>query len=217
MKLTDLEFIRLLPQFMRDDAAVKGLAAGIDKIVPQLAESLAVLSTWDHIDELDEAELDALAWELNIQWYDQGADIDAKRDVIRNSDQVYQHLGTKWAVENVVRSYFNEAYIKEWFEYGGEPGRFSVYSKNTTITGERLRSFLHLLNKVKRASAKLEAVWLDMDSTGTITYGACAEMGGRMDVWPLVARQIESSGTAATASVLTYSTSMEIYPEGGIA
>ena len=51
MKLSTLEFIRLLPQFMREDGAVKGLSAAMDEIVPELAQSTATLSTWDHIDE----------------------------------------------------------------------------------------------------------------------------------------------------------------------
>lgn len=62
MKLSTLEFIRLLPAFMRDDAAVRGLAAGLDEIIPGLAQSLSRLTTWDRIDELSEDELDDLAW-----------------------------------------------------------------------------------------------------------------------------------------------------------
>ena len=45
MKLSTLEFIRLLPQFMREDGAVKGLSAAMDEIVPELAQSTATLST----------------------------------------------------------------------------------------------------------------------------------------------------------------------------
>ena len=62
MNLSNLEFIKLLPQFMRNDPAVQGLAAGIDSIIPQLAAEIEKLSTWDRIDTLSEAELDELAW-----------------------------------------------------------------------------------------------------------------------------------------------------------
>ncbi len=215
MTLTDLEFIRLLPQFMRDDLAVQGLSHGIDAIIPGLAESLKKLSTWDQIDNLSEAELDEMAWELNILWYELDAGIEVKRDLIRNSDKVYQHLGTKWAVENVIKSYFGNGYIKEWFEYGGEAGRFRVHSSNPAITGKKLTSFLNLLRKVKRASAKLEAVQIDLASAGGIVYGAASEMACRMDVYPLVAREIGTTGKAAASGVLTCHGTLEIYPQGG--
>jgi len=216
MKLSSLDFIQLLPQFMRDDDAVKGLSESLDIIIPQLSESIKLLTTWDKLDQLSERELDELAWELNILWYETDADIATKRDVIKNSDKVYQHLGTKWAVENVIASYFGNGYIKEWFEYeGGQPGRFRIHSSNPEITGERLPSFLNLVYKVKRASAKLEAVEIELESNGGIVYGAAHEMAGHMDVWPLVAREIETTGKVNLSSVLTYQAQLEIYPQGG--
>ena len=215
MKLSTLDFIRLLPQWMREDPAVTGLATGVNEIIPQLANSIGRLPTWDQIDALSEEELDDLAWELNILWYDYGADISAKRDVVKNSDKVYQRLGTKWAVESVIASYFTDGHIEEWFEYNGEPGRFRIHSSDPTLTGEKLASFLNLLYKVKRASAKLERIQLDLESHGGIRYGVCSELGGRMDVWPLVAREINATGRATVPSVLTYQAKMEIYPQGG--
>ena len=163
MRLSDIEFIRLLPQFMQGDDAVQGLSVGLDIVVPQLAESIKSLSTWDQVDKLSEAELDDLAWELNILWYDKTADIGVKRSLVKNSDKVYQHLGTKWAVESVVNSYFGDGYISEWYEYDGEPGHFRVHSTNPSLTQEQLTEFLNIVNKVKRASAKLDGIVIYID------------------------------------------------------
>lgn len=171
MRLSTLEFLRLLPQFMREDLAVHGLAAGIDEIIPDLAASIEQLTTWDHIDEMTEDELDALAWELNILWYDKGASIETKRDLVKNSDKVYQRLGTKWAVENVINSYFGDGYIREWFEYEGDPGYFRVYSTNPTLNNERLTEFLNVLNKVKRYSAKLDGIYITLTGEMPLTAG----------------------------------------------
>ena len=170
MKLSNLEFIKLLPQFMRDDDAVKGLAAGIDSIVPQLSAAFDNLSTWDRIDHLPEKELDDLAWELNIQWYDKSAPLDVKRSIIKDSDRVYKKLGTKWAVENVITTYFGDGYIEEWFQYGGEPGRFRVYSANPTLNETKFVEFINLLSKVKRASSQLDGVFITL--TGQMNLNA---------------------------------------------
>ena len=162
MKLSDLEFIKLLPQFMQSDTAVRGLAAGIDSIIPQIAAEIEKLSTWNHIDSLSEAELDDLAWELNILWYDKGAPIDVKRNIVRDSDKVYKKLGTKWAVENIINTYFGEGYVEEWFQYGGDPGHFRVYSTNPTLNEGKFTEFIRLLNKVKRASSQLDGVFINL-------------------------------------------------------
>lgn len=171
MKLLDINFIKLLPQFMQNDSAVRGLAAAVDAIIPDLEASVRKLSTWDYIDELSEAELDDLAWELNIQWYDTTASISIKRDLIKNSDKVYQHLGTKWAVENVIRTYFGDGSIEEWFEYSGDPGHFRVLSSNPSLNNERLTEFLNLLNKIKRASAKLDSINISLGAELVLSAG----------------------------------------------
>lgn len=171
MKLSTIEFVRLLPAFMRGDLAVLGLAQGIDDIVPGLATSVQRLTTWDKIDELNESELDALAWELNIMWYDKTASIEAKRELVLNSDKVYRRLGTKWAVENVIQTYFGDGYIKEWFEYNGTPGYFRVYSTNPTLNNERLTEFLNILNKVKRHSSKLDGIYITLTGEMKIAAG----------------------------------------------
>ena len=62
MKLHDIAFLKLLPQFMREDSGVKGLAKGIEIVVKKLDGSIKSLSTWDSIEKLGEAELDELAW-----------------------------------------------------------------------------------------------------------------------------------------------------------
>lgn len=180
MKLSNIEFLKLLPQFMREDSAVQGLSAALDDIVPDLAAEIGKLTTWDRIDDLSEADLDALAWELNIPWYDAAATIEIKREVVKNSDLVYKKIGTKWAVENIIKTYFGDGYILEWFEYGGEPGHFEVYSSNPSVNNERLTEFLDLLNKTKRASAKLDGIVISLDaelvlSTGMAIHEVSAE------------------------------------------
>ncbi len=179
MKLGDLDFKRLLPAFMRDDGAVTGLSLALNEIVPQLEGSIQTLSTWDSIDLLSEEELDALAWELNILWYDVGANIDTKRDVIKNSDLVYRRLGTKWAVESVIKSYFGDGYITEWFEYGGQPGRFRVYTANPSVSEERYGEFLNLLEKIKRASAKFDGLYITLTGQMPLCAGMAVHQSGR--------------------------------------
>lgn len=179
MKLDNLEFIKLLPQLMRDDKAVQGLAAGIDSIIPQLTAEVEKLSTWDHIDEMSEAELDELAWELNILWYDTGAPIDVKRNLVKGSDEIYKKLGTKWAVENVINTYFGEGYMEEWFQYDGEPGRFRIYSTNPTLNESKFTEFLTILSKVKRASSQLDGVFISLTGQMTLRSGAALHEIGR--------------------------------------
>lgn len=190
MKLSDIEFLRLLPSFMREDMAIIGLSKAMNSLVPSLEDNMRLLTTWNHIDELPEAELDDLAVELNVLWYDKSATIYTKRDLIKNCMEVYRHLGTKWAVESVVRSYFGDGYISEWFEYGGEPGHFRVYSTNPGMSDATMDEFMVLLNKIKRASAILDGIYLSLTGQMNLFAGTALHEYGT-DQYAIGAKAID--------------------------
>lgn len=173
MTLGSLEFLRLLPAFMREDGAVIGLAKAVDELTMPVARAIKKLTTWDNIDTMSESELDEMAWELNILWYDSTASVAAKREVVKNSDLVYKRLGTQWAVENVIQSYFGDGYVSNWYEYGGEAGHFRIYSSNPSINAEKLTEFLSILEKVKRKSAVLDGIYINLTMSLSL-YGGTA-------------------------------------------
>lgn len=162
MRLDNLQFIGLLPHWMRGDAANVGLANGIDKVSAPVIKRMPLLSTWDKIDELDEWELDEIAWEWNLFWYAINAPTETKRQLIKTGLQVWSKLGTPWACEQVISAYFGDGYIREWFEYDGEPGRFRVYSTSVDITDSQFSSFIYILNMVKRGSAHLDGIYITL-------------------------------------------------------
>jgi len=162
VKLDDIKFIELIPQFMREDETVKSLAESIDKLIPDISKKMQLNKTWNKIDEMNHQDLNELAWELNIIWYDQSVSLEQKRRIIKQSDLIYARLGTKWAVEQIIETYFGSGKVKEWFEYGGEPHYFRIYSDNPQITNNDIDKFMWLLNIVKRKSSWLEGIYITL-------------------------------------------------------
>ena len=83
MDLQNMDFIRLLPSFMKTDAANIGLAVSVNAIAEELYSKIILFTTWDKIDLLRSDELDMLAEELHISWYDKTAAIDVRRNIIK--------------------------------------------------------------------------------------------------------------------------------------
>lgn len=171
MTTQNVDIAKLLPAFMREDAAVKGLSVPLSDMVHEISATLDLLSTWDHLYNLPESELDELAWEINLLWYNKAASMDIKRSIVRNGFLTHSKLGTKWAVENVIATYFGVGIIREWWEYAGDPGHFKVLSTNPTITNERLDEFLLLLEKTKRMTAKLDGVFITLTNRLYLFFG----------------------------------------------
>ena len=171
MRLIDIETLKILPAFMRADPANQGLSAGVDEVIKLLMSFEAHLSTWTAIDDMDHEELDELAWELNIPWYDPEATEVVKREIIKKSDLIQQKLGTKWAVEDVFITYFGDAVLEEWWEYNGEPGHFRIKTTNPTVTNENLNKCLAIVSKVKRLSAYLDGIYVELTGSCDLFMG----------------------------------------------
>ena len=158
MKLQDVETLKLLPAWMQEDDSNKGLANGTDKVTRSINARLRLLSRWDKIDQLSEQELDEMALDLTIPWYESTASIEVKRAVIKNSDLVYAKLGTPYAVEQIVTDYFGSGEVREWYQYGGKPHHFKILSDNPELVNNNLERFLKLLKVAKRRSSWLDAI-----------------------------------------------------------
>lgn len=161
MKLSSLSFSQLLPIFLRREKDDVALA---DAVLPPLvtfAEECRKLSTFDALELLSEEELDALALELNVLWYDVNFSVDVKRAVLAQSDLVWMRLGTRAAVQMVLRQVYGVGEVQEFWEYyQGRPHYFRINILNRTdiMTDENEAKFKRLLELVKRKSQWLEAI-----------------------------------------------------------
>lgn len=171
MRLDQTDLTKLLPEFMRGDRANKGLSAGTNIVLRDVAMKAKLLTVWNRIDSMTDEQLDELAWELNIEWYKSTADTQTKRAIIKSSDKVHARLGTKWAVEQIITDYFGSGVVREWWEYGGDPFHFKVLSTNPGLVNEHHEEFLEMLEIVKRKSAWLDAVIISLTGEMEIFAG----------------------------------------------
>lgn len=173
MRLSELQMIKLLPQWMREDDADSALAEAIDKLIKKHARKIKTLRTWDQIDNLTNEELDELAWELNVDWYRTDFEIDRKRATIKQAAAIMAKRGTKWAVERLVETAFGLGEVTEWYEYGGRPYCFKV-TTNATLTRDGMQMFLSMIERVKSARSHIDTIETVRQTRHTIYCGVCA-------------------------------------------
>ncbi|MCI5996092.1 MAG: phage tail protein I [Blautia sp.] len=179
MKLENVDIIKLLPPWMRQDEANKALGSAINTLIREPAARIRQLRIWDMIDELDDVMLDELAWEFGIDWWKSEFSSETKRDVIKTFHQVYEKRGTKWAVEELITSTFGMGKVTEWFEYDGEPYHFKI-STDAVLTPEQRKAFNAMIEKVKNTRSHLETIEINRDINQEITAG----IGMRMTYMP---------------------------------
>ena len=163
MRLKDVDLIKLCPAFMRKDKTNIILANGVNNVFQTWADNLDRLTVINQLDKLKEAELDQLASDKNIFWYDTKADVSVKRSLIKNAKTVFNRLGTVWAVESVMNDYMPGTELQEWFDYDGERGYFRIVTSNTSVLKTDIQTFLNILSIIKRKSVWLEHIMLRLE------------------------------------------------------
>lgn len=160
MKISDLDFVRLLPAFMRDDEAAIALSKAMNKLIQPPGSRIPTIRTWDEIDNLNEPECDELAWELDIDWYDStGMSLEEKRETIKLAQQIKRKRGTKWAVERLISAYFGEGYVMEWYEMYDSPYTFVALTTNTNTDAQNFEKFVEAVKTAKNARSHLAGVF----------------------------------------------------------
>ena len=159
MRLAELEFLLLLPAFMREDEAAIGLSKAMDELLGKPSERIPTIRTWDQIQNLNSKECDEMAWELDVDWYDDTIGLDEKRATIEAALQIKRKRGTKWAVEQLITAYFGDGYVAEWYEIGESPYTFIVLTTNESITPEGYAKFVEAAKKAKNVRSHIAGVF----------------------------------------------------------
>lgn len=177
MRIHDLEFIKLLPVFMRKDPAVQALAQVMTDTLADPDDHLKGASTWNRIDILTDAELDELAWEFDIDWYDYSASHEIKVSQIKNALLIKKKRGTNWSVTQILADIWGWAYVREWYEFGGEPYTFEVVVKDQITTQEMFDKLIALIDKAKNVRSRLIRVYYSEEHNVAIEIGKSEHTG----------------------------------------
>ena len=115
------------PDVLKSDEGMNPLVQVLAKKLSKLsADSLAPI-IYAKIDQLSEGLLDMLANDFKVDWYDYNWDLETKRRSIADAFNVHRHLGTAGAVKSAIQDIWPLSYVREWFEYGGEPYHYRIY------------------------------------------------------------------------------------------
>lgn len=157
MNIQDTKLIDIVPVFMREDRTVRGLCAAADAMFQKMIDAVHIAWWRKYIDELDADQLDEIAKQIGISWYDDGADIVSKRSVLKNYENVLAIAGTPDAVKFAVKDLFGEVEIIEWQEYNGQPYHFKMLV-NAKLTEDNTRRFSSAVAGAKNVRSIMDSL-----------------------------------------------------------
>ena len=169
MKLTDLVLLSLQTAFMQKDLTTKGFCAGLQGKLREAAFDTYKLLMYSNLDSLQDTEfghsiVDELAWQFHCDYYDKTANIETKKNLVKQSIRIHRTKGTPQAVLDLLKTAFPaDTILLEWFEYGGEPYQFKIITSG--YDGYDKEKFMQALNSVKNARSYLVGGEVDIYTT----------------------------------------------------
>lgn len=170
IKLSGSRFTDIMPDNLAEQPEVQAVAYAVGRQVERLCAYADGARTYAAIQSMPERVLDMLAVELRTPAYDENYSVKVKRALIAGSLVFHAQKGTPAAVNRIIETIFETGYIKEWYEYGGEPFHFKAYTTNPAITADDVEEFRRVLGTVKRLSAWLDEIILDLSTPATEIY-----------------------------------------------
>lgn len=181
--LKDAEIRDGLPRIVGEQAWARALSMAVLALHRQTMAYIDGSQIYTAIDTVDEAVLDALAVNWKIDWYDTEYDIAQKRRIVKTALNIRRTMGTVAAVKAQADAIYPGSTLEEWFEYGGDPGKFRLRVNIMTVEEQEkfaamtLQEIERRLAAAKRFSAHLEEVEY-YDAGGTATaYGMATYVG----------------------------------------
>ena len=149
--------IDIVPVFMRDDKTVRGLCAAADAMFQKLISAVHIAWWRKYIEDLSAGQLDEIAKQIGISWYDDSADLMSKRSVLKNYENVLAIAGTPDAVRFAVKDLFGDVEIIEWQNYGGDPYHFKLLV-NAKLTEDNTKRFTSAIEGAKNVRSIIDSL-----------------------------------------------------------
>ena len=153
-----IDFTQTFPTALQHDPKMIALAKSLAAELLTASGHMEDVLIYYRIDQLPEELVDILAYDMHVDWYSYEAPLAVKRQTVKDSVKVHKYMGTKYAVETAMQALLQEAEVKEWFDYEGEPHHFRIYAPldHHVFQLAELEQMVKIIFHVKRLSS-----WLD--------------------------------------------------------
>ena len=216
----------LLPPNFKYKPHCLALSAALKAAFDMVLKDSGQVLVYPVIDQLSDNPLDQLALPWSIQGYKDTLPLDNKRRLVKRGLMAQLYAGTATVVKDKLSDAFSDdAKIREWFEYGGNPYLFAVDIETANgMDTRRLADVEGLIRDVKNARSHMDYLAVTLTHSGPIYLGGVSMTGNEITVEPYTVKNIDCEGQISLvgwtkswqAIVIEPQTDEEITIEAGI-
>ncbi|MDO5789034.1 MAG: phage tail protein I [Fusobacterium sp.] len=170
---------QLAPQIVKNSIVLEVAEKLIKK---HLINNIKYLVFIDRIGEMEEEELDYVADELHVDYYDYTMSLSEKRKACQEFLIIHSLKGTIGGIKKALNIFFENSNLEEWYQYNGEVGYFRVKIDGTVPSN--LQQIKERVENVKKKSQHLEKLIFLSGSQQDLFYGIHMMHGKKSSIYP---------------------------------
>lgn len=168
------------------DRTIESLLQSTDEVFSNILPKIMNALIYPRIDSLSGEILGLLAWQFHIEGWEIAKTEEEKRALIKKAIELHRYKGTRWAVINALKACGYESYVKEWFEYTGQPYLFKVYTKRPVQDEQTYQKLVNTIYEYKNERSWLDSIGTHHEHQGKIYADATLWQGMRCVISPNV-------------------------------
>lgn len=155
---TQTNIFDLAPEFLKRNNKYATILRVLDKLfIKFITLNIEYIRYFERINTMKEEELDLLAEELDVDFYDFNLNIEDKRELCKIAFETQSIKGTPRAITNIIDVFYKKGNILEFVDYNGNPGNFKIELQGIA-NEEALKVMLDRVNYVKKHSQHLDGI-----------------------------------------------------------
>ncbi|AKL95025.1 putative phage tail protein [Clostridium aceticum] len=178
----NIKLIDILPPNFKNDPDILAASKALDDEFVLLIDEVKNCILLPRIDELGSELIDLLAWELHVDFYDTSLSLEKRRQLVKNSLKWHKRKGTPSAVEEVITTAFDNAWIEEWLEYGGEPYHFRIKTEALIEDAQKLNQIFKAINSVKNTRSWLDSIAIERANRLGVNLGTVTQQSIKITI-----------------------------------
>lgn len=173
----------LAPDILKNDKKYKVILTVIDALISKhIVANIEYLEFLERIDTMTEKEIDMVAKELSVDFYDFSMSIEEKRKACKLSFQIHSIKGTNKAIQDVLNIFYEKANILEFPEFNGDNGTFKIEIMGTTKNN--LDIMIDRVEKTKKKSQHLTGITFKNNSISPLYMATHMRYGTKVILYP---------------------------------
>lgn len=173
LDMKDAQIKQTLPESIKYDQKVNDICDSVQAEFDAANKYSLLVLLLPRLNELSEALVDELAWQFHVDFYRDNFPLETKRNLVRTAIERHRKKGTPAAVEDIIRTVYQDAMVEEWWEWDdGEPYWFRILmTAKDPAPPLSLSEVLELVEEYKSYRSHLEGVYYHVPHNIVIRTG----------------------------------------------